>query len=327
MTGTLGINKKYLIENYKEINLIENYNEKDRDDAENIAMIISRYLMHEESGHSKFRNKSGIKTGINSPVKCVSEGKIKKLTNLSNNEDSDDLIKIFPVFKKGKGDSGHYLEASFGKYKGIFCITYFDRLKNVGKLLKFPEYFVKKHKLEILRKYLYLKCLIEQNNINLKLYDTFDLSLEAENYLMFRLLERGLQKNLLIEKKQKYINSTQEMNKNKNKEDNNSSKGIEENENESCFTEENVLRDINNGRFDFKEIEGKETIYLNKKRKLSNDDEDDNYIGVNISNEIIEEIIGINQNYLDFDINKIDNLKVKITYDNYIEDEDDEACI
>ena len=297
------------------MNLIENYDEKEKENAENISMIIARYLMHEECGHSKFRNKSGIKTGINSPVKCVSEGKIKKLTNLSNNEDSDDLIKIFPVFKKYKGDSGHYLETSFGKYKGIFCITYFDRLKNVGKLLKFPEYFVKKHKLEILRKY-------------------FDLSLEAENYLMFRLLEHGLQKNLLIEKKQKYINSTQEMNKNENKEDNNSSKGIEENENESCFTEENVLRDINNGRFDFKEIEGKETIYLNKKRKLSNDDEDDNYIGVNISNEIIEEIIknirekkGINQNYLDFDINKIDNLKVKITYDNYIEDEDDEACI
>ena len=61
MTGTLGINKKYLFENYKEMNLIENYNEKDKDDAENIAMIISRYFMHEECGHSKFRNKLVLK--------------------------------------------------------------------------------------------------------------------------------------------------------------------------------------------------------------------------------------------------------------------------
>ena len=77
MTGTLGINKKYLFQNCEEMNLIENYDENDKDNAENIAMIIARYLMHEECGHSKFRNKSGIKTGVTSPIKCISEGKIK----------------------------------------------------------------------------------------------------------------------------------------------------------------------------------------------------------------------------------------------------------
>ena len=89
MTGTLGINKKYLFENYKEMNLIENYDENDKENTENIAMKIARYLIHEQCGNSKFKNKSDIKIDINSPIKCISEGKIKKLTSLSNKEDSD----------------------------------------------------------------------------------------------------------------------------------------------------------------------------------------------------------------------------------------------
>ena len=342
MTGTLGINKKYLFQNYKEMNLIENYDEKEKENAENISMIIARYLMHEECGHSKFRNKSGIKTGVSSPIKCISKGKIKILTNLSNKEESDDLIKIFPVDKNGKGDSGHYLETSFGKYKGRYIITYFDRLKDVGKLLKFPEYFVKKEKLEILGEYLFLKCHIELKNINLKLYDTSNLNLESEICLMYRLLEKEQPKIFLKEKKQKPANPTKGI---INKKDNNSLKIQEENENESCFTEENVLRDIDTDSFDFKEKEGKEgkeekeekeekeQIYLRRKRNMKYDN-DNNQI-INISKEEIEEILkeireekDKNTNYLKYDINKLKNLdELKITYDDYIESEDDEARI
>ena len=63
-------------------------------------------------------------------------------------------------------------------------------------------------------------------------------------------------------------------------------------------------------------------------------DNDNNQI-INISKEEIEEILkeireekDKNTNYLKFDINKLKNLdELKITYDDYIESEDDEACI
>ena len=201
-------------------------------------------------------------------------------------------------------------------------------LKNVGKLLNFPEYFVKKQKLEILGEYLYLKCLIEQNNINLKLNDTSNMSLEAENYLMSKLLENEQPKNLLIENKQKLVNSSNEI-------INIEYKGQEENENESCFTEENVLRDINNVNSDFKEKEEKKLIYLNKKRKIQHDDiKDNNNKIINIPKEEVEEILkeireleAKNPNNLKCDIDKLNNLELKMTYDDYIESEDDEACI
>ena len=193
--------------------------------------------------------------------------------------------------------------------------------------------------------YLFLKCHIELKNINLKLYDTSNLSLEGEKYLMLRLLERAQQKIFLIKKKQKPVNSTKEI---INKEDNNSLKIQEENENESCFTEENVLKDNNNDSCDFKEKvekeekeekeEKNEPIYLGRKRNMKHDDnkdEDDNNKMINISNEEIEEILkeireekDKNPNYLNFDINRLNNLEeLKITYDDYIESEDDEACI
>ena len=60
--------------------------------AHNLAMTISRLLLHEVGGHSKFRNKAD--NNINSPIKCVSGGKIKTMTYLANEENSDDLIKI-----------------------------------------------------------------------------------------------------------------------------------------------------------------------------------------------------------------------------------------
>ena len=334
MTGTLAINKKYLFQNNKEMNLLKIYTKNDKQDAENIAMIIARYFMHEECGHSKFRNMSGIKTGIKSPVKCVSEGKIKELTYLSNEKESDDLIKIFPMNKKGKGDSGHYLETSFGKFKGRFCINYFDMLKNVGKLLKFPEYFVKKEKLPILQENLYLKCIIEKNNIEFEEFRDNELSLAQENYLMHKLIKNTPKKNIIEECKLNNTNSTKEIDK---KEDNNSSITLEENEFENSYTEENVLKDINSHDMEEKEKENNLTTYLSKKRNLKLESvKKVNYNSkkISISKEKIKELmneikekIANNSNDFDYDMSELDDFKVEITYENYEDLEDDEACI
>ena len=80
MTGELAINEKILFNKYEKMNLIDNYDKKDKYNAENISMTIARYFLHEESGHFKFRNKTNIKNKANSLIKCISEGRIKSLT-------------------------------------------------------------------------------------------------------------------------------------------------------------------------------------------------------------------------------------------------------
>ena len=78
-------------------------------------MILSRYLIHEDCGHIKFRSKFNINNKIKSPFKCVVKGAIKQLTYILDKNKADDLIEIFPEKKNGRGDSGHYLEIAFGQ--------------------------------------------------------------------------------------------------------------------------------------------------------------------------------------------------------------------
>ena len=315
MTGEMSINKRYLFKKYKEMNLTNNFDEKDIKEADNISMTISRLILHEKFGHSKFRNKSGIKTGIKSPIKCVSEGKIKQLTHLSNKAESSNLIKILSRNKIGRGDSGHFLETAFGQLLGQFSITYFDRLKDVGKLLKFPDYFVKKEKLPVLQENLYFKCLIEKNKIPINIPDDFNLLME--NYYMFSILKDEQKKKGLNEDKQILINQPEEI---EDKKDNNSMHNLEESEYESSFTEEKYLKDINNdvnnSNNDSKEQTKSENIFLTKKRKLSSTEKKYD----------IKELKDINEIPQHFDFNAINKFKFEIEYDDYTESDDDEAC-
>ena len=56
----------------------------------------------------------------------------------------------------------YYLETAFSQYKDIYTIIYFDRIVNIGILLKFPDYFVKKDKIKILAKYMYYYFFMKQ---------------------------------------------------------------------------------------------------------------------------------------------------------------------
>lgn len=55
-----------------------------------------------------------------------------------------------------------------GKYKGGNIISYFDKIFNIGFLLFYPEYFVKKDKIKILDEYIYYKFLLESYDIKTK---------------------------------------------------------------------------------------------------------------------------------------------------------------
>ena len=100
MTGQIAINEKYLFAQYEKMDLIHNYSENKKENAQNISMILSRYLIHEDCGHTKFRNKTNINKNTKSPIKCVVKGTIKQLTYVLDKNKADDLIKIFPEKKK-----------------------------------------------------------------------------------------------------------------------------------------------------------------------------------------------------------------------------------
>ena len=337
MTGELAINEKLLYEKYEKMSLIKNYEIKDKYNAENISMTIARYLLNEESRHFKFRNKSDIKNIAKTPIKCISEGKIKRLTYFGDKEESNDLIKkIFSADKEGKGDSGHYLETAFGKWKDIYCIIYFDMIKNVGKLLNFPEYFIKKEYLTKLQKYLFLKFLLEKNKIEMSWYE--ELSLDDEIELMIKLLKPELP------------NELNENNlDNKNKSDINSPKGIEysedeptinkleENDYESSYTEKKVLKDIYSYNVDINKESKNKGNFLKKKRKKEEEDETNeqknlNYINQQIGNKSNltnneNEKKEINSDSLDSDMEIINKFDAEIPYEYRVESEDDEASI
>ena len=225
------------------MSLIKNYDIKDKYNAENISMTIARYLLHEECGQYKFVDKSDIKNSTNSPTKCISEGRIKRLTYIGNKEESNDLIKIFSSDKNGRGDSGYYLETAFGKWKDVYCIVYFDIIKNVGKLLNFPEYFIKKEYLSKLQKYLFVKFLLEKNKIEMAWNE--ELSIEAEIELMIKLLPKELSnqinENHLSNKTKSDNNTLKEI---EYSEDKPTINKLEENDYEKSYTEEKVLEGI-----------------------------------------------------------------------------------
>ena len=335
MTGEVAINEYYLFQKYQKMNLIEDFDVKDKENAENIAMTLARELIHEDFGHSKFRNKSCISNiGNKSPTKCVSKGKIKKLTYLGNNIKSEDLVKIFPKDKKEKGDSGHYLETGFGTYKGIFCIVYFDYILNVGKLIHYPDYFVLKEKIPILQKYLYRKLLFEKFKIILNEDEkavSENLDLVAESYLLHRLLLSEGQN--FKNENEHYIDKeittniiSTKVDDDKNKE--NSSISKEEINNESSFTEEYALKDVNFFANNMGETKEKHK-FLAKKRKLKYDkDESNNSRLSEINFEKEDNIQNDNDSNEDEeDEDDYGNLHFDIPFEYKVESDDDEACI
>ena len=150
--------------------------------------------------------------------------------------------------------------------------------------------------------------------------------------------------------KRELPNELNENNLNKNKSDINSPKGIEyseneptinkleENDYESSYTEEKVLKDINSYNFDINKESGN---FLKKKRKKVDEEEDEDetnepkklnkinqQIG-NKSNLIINENKKkeINLDSLDPDMEIINKFDAEIPYEYRVESEDDEACI
>lgn len=218
----------------------------------------------------------------------------------------------------------------------MYCIVYFDIIKNVGKLLNFPEYFIKKEYLSKLQKYLFVKFLLEKNKIEMAWNE--ELSIEAEIELMIKLLPKELSnqfnENNLSNKTKSDNNTLKEI---EYSEDEPNINKLEENDYEKSYTEEKVLEGIFSYNIDKNEELKNNSIFLKKKRKKEDQGEireskETNYMNQQIdykskliSNE--NEKKEINLNSLDPDMEIINKFDAEIPYEYHAESEDDEVCI
>ena len=118
MTGDICINEFYLFNKYEKMDLTTKFFADKEVNANNLAMSIGRYLLHEE-GNKKYHNKYDNK--IISLARYISEGKEKKITQ-------EDVIKLS---NEDNIDSGYIIDMCLGKYKGENIISYFDKIFNI----------------------------------------------------------------------------------------------------------------------------------------------------------------------------------------------------
>ena len=139
---------------------------------------------------------------------------------------------------------------------------------------------------------------------------------------------------ILHKKQQSYINTIKD---DENTEEENTANKLEENEVESSYTQDNVLKE-NNLFPNFVDEEPKNAqTFLKKKRKnideiQKKDSKDFNnkeleFEDQKSSVEKLKEKKGQVNPDSDSEIDLLDKFDHKITYDDYIESEDDEACI
>ena len=161
---------------------LQNITEEQKND---IAVGIFLKKIHEASGHKKYALSE---EENNSPGKIFNKN--KKIVTLKHENDyvpGDDKCEyILRSYNKG-GDSGHYLELGFGKYKDKLIIGILRGMENKGNLINYPGIFTDDGKL--LKDYVSIRKEIEEKGVkfnfknNTSIYEEINQMRNAlENY-------------------------------------------------------------------------------------------------------------------------------------------------
>ena len=180
--GSVVINEYHLLKNYQDIKGIKdidyNYPYKigfNEEILNDISMNIILDLIHEIMGHKKY---ALVENGYLSPKKIINKKKqlieLKHIEELNPNDMNGNEYIL--TSKKEKGDSGHFLELSYGKVDNILITKLLFEMKNKGKLLKRYDLFIDSG--ETLKKYVYLRNAVKKKNIKYNFNDS--LSIEDE---------------------------------------------------------------------------------------------------------------------------------------------------
>ena len=164
------INEYHLLKNYKDLGNINNIiydnpvNNLNEETINDISMNIALNMIHENFGHQKYDLGE---TGTNSPKKIINKNnqliELKHISQFDPNNKNDNDEYILSR-KQNKGDSGHFLELSFGKVDNDLITKLLYNMKNKGKLINRPDLFLDNG--EKLKEYVTLRKIIEKKNIN-----------------------------------------------------------------------------------------------------------------------------------------------------------------
>jgi len=161
--GGIIINDYYITDikklNYNSAKLRKMTEEQKND----IAVNIFLKKIHEASGHKKYALSE---EEYNSPIKIVNKNKdiitLKHENDYVEGDNKCEYILRSSINDK-KGDSGHYLELCYGKYKKELIISILRKMKDKGNLINYPKLFTDDGK--TLYNYVSLRKQIEENGI------------------------------------------------------------------------------------------------------------------------------------------------------------------
>lgn len=208
-----------------------------------IAMNLFLDLIHEAPGHKKYALSE---ESNNSPKKIFNKN--KKLITLRHKNDydpNDNNSEYILTSYNNRGDSGHYLELCYGKYKNELVIDILRKMENKGKLIKYPELFTDDGKK--LYEYVSLRKQIEENNIEFNFNP--ELSFEDDILLMKKELEK-INNNKKVDnfekenKQNNFLNKGKRIRDEKNIEDDND--GNDKNKKKKKKCEPNYLKSNSN---------------------------------------------------------------------------------
>ena len=132
---------------------------------DDIAMNYFLDMIHEGSGHKKYALSD---ENNNSPKKIFNkDNKIIELKHRSQFVPNDYNSEYILSNMNYKGDSGHYLELCYGKYKNELIVDILRNMENKGKLIRYPELFT--DDVTTLNEYVSLRKQIQENKIKLEL--------------------------------------------------------------------------------------------------------------------------------------------------------------
>ena len=331
--GGIAINEYYIFKDIKKKKYDLNYNKVDNDFDENesdeIAIKIALYLIHEYTGHSKFRlSEKGIHNL--SPKKFINKNnqviEFKYWLNYNKNEMFSEFILTSNT--DNKGDSGHFIEYSYGKFGKFMIFNCLENRKNVGKLIKRADLFTDDG--EILKKYTILKYIAETKE---KKFDNLkNCSIEEEIFEMVKVInieeykkemeekdkkeeeekdkkEEEEKKSFLKRGKRKRCNETDDKNENKESykkpkfesnilDNNDESNIIENSENKNEFLngeEKNEKKEIKNRNEEENEEENEDEDIDEEEGENEDVDEEEHFN--NIINKMLKKYnININEN-------------------------------
>ena len=277
----------------------------DENESDEIAIKIVLYLIHEYTGHTKFRlSEKGIDNL--SPKKFINKYnqiiELKYDLNYNSNEKFNEFI--LTANTDNKGDSGHYLEYSYGKFGKHMIFNCLQNLNNVGKLIRRADLFTNDG--EKLKKYTILKFIAEKKEKkfdNLKNSSIDEEILEMEKYINIEDYKKEMEEKEKKEEEEKEKklkeNEKSLLKRGKRKrgdEINDKNKNKESYQNQKF--ESNLILDNND---EFNEIEISENKNEKEKSKIKNRNEEESE---DIDGEENEDIVEKENEEMDEEVNE-----------------------